>query len=79
MAIFVSCWHCKRPVLTVPRLAEGELVALSEHLELCDPDDPALDDPFMGLSADHLLRHFRVVAFEEAPERAARHGERQAR
>ena len=56
MPILVSCWHCKRGVLMVPRLTERELAWLVDHLAACDPDDPSV-----GLGVGNLLRHFRVV------------------
>ncbi len=47
MPILVSCWHCKRAVLMVPRMTERELVRLWDHLGGCDPDDPSI-----GLSVE---------------------------
>jgi len=82
MSIFVSCWHCKRPVLTVPRMTEIELLSLWDHLAVCDhPVDPSLDDPSIRLGADHVLRHFRVVEIDDRARtnRAALAGERYAR
>ncbi len=31
MPILVSCWHCKRAVLVVPRMNERELAWLLDH------------------------------------------------
>ena len=81
MSILVSCWHCKRPVLTVPRMTDGELLSLSEHLAVCDhPDGPSLDDPSVRLDADHVLRHFRAVEIDDRARtnRTARAGARHA-
>ena len=76
MPILVSCWHCKRPVLMVPRMTERQLAWLWNHLAACDPDDPSI-----GLGVGSILRHFRMVEIEEAPgtDRAAFGGERHAR
>ena len=76
MPILVSCWHCKRAVLMVPRMAERELAWLCDHLAACDPDDPSI-----GLGVGNLLRHFRVVEVEgeRGTGRAPRNGERYAR
>ena len=80
MPILVSCWHCKRAVLIVPRLTERELILLGDHLvdhlAAC-----GCDHPYIGLAVENLLRHFRVVEIERepGPDRAARNGERYAR
>jgi len=76
MPILVSCWHCRRAVLMVPRMTERELVWLWDHLGGCDPDDPSI-----GMGVGNILRHFRVVEIEGSAEtdRAARNGGRYAR
>ena len=76
MPILVSCWHCNRAVLMVPRMTERELVRLWDHLRGCDPDDPSI-----GLSVGNILRHFRVVEIEggAGTDRAARNGGRYER
>ena len=76
MPILVSCWHCKRAVLMVPRMTERELVRLWDHLGGCDPDDPSI-----GLSVGNILRHFRVVEIEGSAgtDRAAPNGGRYER
>jgi hypothetical protein len=77
MPIFVSCIHCKRPVLVVPRMSDREVVWLYEHLAACESDDPSLE---AGVGS--VLSHFRTVRFEaeRQTERAvARSGARYAR
>jgi hypothetical protein len=74
--LLVSCWHCKRAVLIVPRLTERDLAWLCDHLAACEPDDPSI-----GLGVGAILRHFRLVEIEGEPEtdRAALNGGRYAR
>ncbi len=81
MPLLVSCRHCKRPVVMVPRLTEREVVWLWDHLASCDSDALSLDDQFIRPGVENLLRHFRVIELDGrvGVDRAAGNGGRYAR
>jgi hypothetical protein len=64
MPLLVSCRHCKRPVVMVPRLTEREVVWLWDHLASCDSDALSLDDQVIRPGVENLLRHFRVIEID---------------
>jgi hypothetical protein len=67
----VTCLHCHRLVMVVPRIGTPELEQLREHLLGCCPQQ-IMD--LIGLAGvETTLRHFRVVSMgtEEPPPDAA--------
>ena len=62
MLVFaVTCVHCRETLLTTPRIGDGEVQRLEQHLRACRPDALPAKDPALR----HILAEFRVTPADD--------------